>query len=90
MTDQPSRFRVINGGPAENGKAEPKAYRARHRGDPEMLTCWQCEVDIGVATAMTMEVKQGRMVRDGKPEGGTRMIVCAHCLARGKTTILLS
>ena len=29
-----------------------------------MLNCWQREINIGVATAMTMEVKQGRMVRD--------------------------
>ena len=83
MSDEPKRFRVVQGG------SEPKPYRAKRRGEAELLTCWQCEADIGIATAMTIEVKQGRMVRDGKPEGGTRMVICAHCLSRGKTTVLL-
>lgn len=89
VTDQPSRFRVIEGGPAEDGNAQPKPYRARRRGEAELLTCRRCEVDIGVSTALTFEMKQGRMVRDGKPEGGTKAIYCGNCLARGKLTKLL-
>ena len=89
LPDEPSRFRVIEGGPAQDGKAQPKPYRARVRGEAELLTCWQCEIDIGIATALTFEMKQGRMVRDGKPEGGTKVIYCGHCLARGKLTKLL-
>lgn len=89
VTDQPSRFRVIEGGPAGDGVAKPKAYRARHRGEAELLTCWQCEIDTGVSTALTFEMKQGRMIRDGKPEGGSKVIYCGHCLARGKLTKLI-
>ena len=83
MTDEPQRFRVIEGGDA------PKAYRARKRGEAEKLLCHVCERDTGVATATSMDVKLGRMIRDGKPEGGTKAIVCVGCLARGKVTILV-
>lgn len=83
MTDKPHRLRVIDGGD------KPKRYRARHRGEAELLTCGTCEADIGIATATTMEVSQGRMVRDGKPEGGSKVIICVGCLGRGKITRLL-
>lgn len=89
MSDKPQRFRVIPGGPAGDGKAQPKAYRARKRGEPEVLTCSVCEQDIGVATAVTFEMKQGRMIRDGQPFGGSKVIYCGHCLARGKLTRLI-
>lgn len=69
--------------------AKPKRYRARKRGEAELLTCWQCETDTGVATAETFEAKMGRMIRDGKPEAGTRAIYCLHCLSRGKVTRLV-
>lgn len=83
MTDDPQRFKVIKGG------EKPKSYRARQRGEVEPLVCHVCEQDIGVATALTIELKQGRMIRDGKPEGGTKALYCAHCLARGKLTKLV-
>ncbi len=83
MTDQPHRFRVIEGG------ERPKPHRARKRGQAEKLLCHVCEADIGVGTATTMDVKLGRFIRDGKPEGGTKAIICAHCLGRGKVTILV-
>ncbi|RVV99679.1 hypothetical protein EKE94_03070 [Mesobaculum littorinae] len=87
--DTPQRFRVIPGGPAGDEKPKPKPYRTRKRGAAQLLTCWQCELDTGVSGATTMEVKQGRMVRDGKPEGGSRAIICVDCLAMGKVTHLL-
>ena len=89
MTDKPQRFRVIEGGPAGDGVAKPKAYRARKRGEPEVITCSVCEQDTGVATALTFEMKQGRMIRDGQPFGGSKVIYCGHCLARGKLTRLI-
>ncbi|ANL84665.1 hypothetical protein [Rhizobium phaseoli] len=89
MADEPQRFRVIPGGPAGDGEAKPKAYRARKRGEPEVLTCSECEKDTGVATALSFEMKQGRMIRDGVPFGGSKVIYCGHCLARGKLTKLI-
>jgi hypothetical protein len=89
MADQPQRLRLIQGGPAGDGEAKPKAYRARKRGEPEVLTCSECEKDLGVATALSFEMKQGRMIRDGQPFGGSKAIYCGHCLARGKLTKLV-
>lgn len=89
MADKPQRLRLIQGGPAGDGKAQPKAYRARKRGEPEVLTCSECEKDTGVATALTFEMKQGRMIRDGQPFGGSKVIYCGMCLARGKLTKLI-
>lgn len=83
MTQDPKRFRVIEGGD------QPRRYRARKKREAEILTCSTCEADTGVATALTLEMRQGRMIRDGKPTGGTKGVYCAHCMARGKLTKLL-
>jgi hypothetical protein len=84
VTDTPQRFRVIDGG------GKPKAFRApRKRSEPEPLSCHACETDKGHTGAVTITVKLGEMVRDGKPYGGTKAVICAHCLSRGKVTILI-
>lgn len=83
MTDTPQRFRVIEGG------STPKAYRARSRKAPEPLTCHVCELEKGHPGAVTMTVTLGQMIREGKPYGGTKSVICAHCLSRGKITILI-
>lgn len=61
-----SRFKVIEGG------SRPKAYRARKRGEAEPLVC-KC------GSATVIETKTGVMLRDGKPEGGTKLIRCYDC-----------
>jgi hypothetical protein len=71
------RFKVITGG------SRPRSHRARKRGEAEQLTCPRCDA------AVTVEVRLGRMIRDGKPEGGTRAIVCAVCLSKGTVTRLI-
>lgn len=84
MSDTPQRFRVIEGG------SKPKPSRAPRKSKaPEPLSCHACEADKGHSGAVTMTVKLGQMVRDGKPYGGTKAVICAHCLARGKVTILI-
>ncbi|MEI4473564.1 hypothetical protein [Frigidibacter sp. MR17.24] len=89
MADELSRFRVIEGGPAEDGKPKRAGGRAPAKGRIEMLLCHVCKVDIGVATATTLEVKTGRMLKDGKPQGGTKRLICVECLSRGKVTHLI-
>lgn len=84
MTDDtPQRFKVIQGGPAEDGKAKPKKYRARRKGDVEPLVCPECN------SGMSMEAKTGRMIANNRPEGGSKRLICVHCLAAGKVTILV-
>ena len=88
MSDEPRRFRVIPGGPAGDGKAKPKAYRARKPGAIEQITCSVCAADIGVATSLGIYALQSPMWQDGKVKGGTKALYCLHCLARGLTTKL--
>lgn len=61
-----SRFTVIEGGD------KPKPYRARKRGEAEPLVC-TC------GSTASVEIKLGRMIRDGKPEGGTKQVRCYDC-----------
>lgn len=67
MTDKPARFRVIQGGDA------PKPYRSRKKGEAELLICPRCNSNASETVIL------GRMVRDGRPEGGTKQIRCADC-----------
>jgi hypothetical protein len=83
VSDTPRRFKLIEGG------GKPKRYRAPKPGRMELLTCHVCEQDTGVSSTMTMAVKMGVFLKDGAPVGGTKAIICAVCLARGKTTILI-
>ena len=73
----PSRFKVIEGGRAED--AEPA---------PKMWLCKGCEEDIGVATSVVGPVWQGPLRENGRVRlsSGTKRIVCSHCKMRGKLT----
>jgi hypothetical protein len=66
VTDNPQRFRLIEGGD------KPKRYRARNKGDAEPLVC-KC------GSSTVIETKTGVMLKDGKPSGGTKIIRCYHC-----------
>lgn len=81
--DELKRFKVIQGGPSGDGKAKPRSYRARKRGEPEPLVCHLCN------SSTSMEVKTGRMLVDGKVRDGTKQLVCVHCLSLGKVTMLV-
>lgn len=55
-------------------------------------TCWECEKDIGVATSDGVPMMQGifkdAKTRRVKREMAGNSIVCLHCLARGKVTLI--
>ncbi|MFD1944724.1 hypothetical protein [Paradevosia shaoguanensis] len=68
----------------------PRAGRRTALDQDEQVTCWQCELDTGIATSMVTEVTLApRRSPAGKKVGGTKAWVCAHCMARGKVTRLL-
>lgn len=66
------RFRVIQGGPAKDGKAKPKRYRAPKPGEIEPLVC-KC------GSAASIEITLGRMIKKAKPQGGTKQLRCYDC-----------
>jgi hypothetical protein len=86
--DKPQRLRLIQGGPANDGKAAPKRYRAAKPGQIEQLTCRVCEADTGIATSLGVYAIQSPMWKAGKVTGGTKAMYCLHCMVRGVTTKL--
>lgn len=55
-------------------------------------TCQECEKDIGVPTSDGLPILQG-IFKDAKSrrvirKAAGKSIVCVHCLARGKVTLI--
>ena len=69
-------FRVIDGTP------EPEGPRKRMRAKAAPGPIIRCPSCTGLAM---IEVKLGMVVRNGKPSGGQKVLVCATCLAQGRT-----
>jgi hypothetical protein len=74
------RFKVIQGGERK------KKWARRRPQDIEQICCRVCEIDIGVSSSIYMEAVIAPMEKGGKKFGGTKTLVCVHCLARGKVT----
>lgn len=83
-----SHLAVVEGAvPADKPR---KGYRRTGLDQDEQVTCWQCELDTGIATSMVTEVTLApRRSPAGKKVGGTKAWVCAYCIARGKVTQLI-
>ena len=83
-----SRLAMIDGAvPADQPR---KSYRRTGLDQDEQVTCWQCELDTGIATSMVTEVTLApRRSPTGKKVGGTKAWVCAYCMARGKVVKLM-
>ena len=82
MTDKP-RFTVIDGTATEETpriKAE-KAKKARPDA-AHLLNCHRC------GSSSVIEVKTGMIVKNGKPQGGTKQYLCAFCLMKGQHVVL--
>ena len=82
MTNRP-RLTVIDGAATDDTpriKAE-KAKKAR----PDaayLLRCHRC------GGSSVIEVKTGMVVKNGKPQGGTKQILCAACFVKGERVVL--
>jgi hypothetical protein len=82
MTEKP-RFHVINGTPAPDTPAEQ--VRKRVRAMPKPATMIQCHRCGG---REVIETKTGMLLRDGKPTGGTKSLLCVGCLLKGDRVLL--
>lgn len=78
------RFKVIDG-----GSSPLPGTRRRTKGEAVLLLCRTCEVDTGTATSTWIAATTGLMERAGRPEGGLKGQICAHCMARGKVTFAI-
>lgn len=76
-------FRVINGIAAPDTPTERVRKRLRSAKSPVLLQCPRC------ASREVIETKIGVFLRDGKPVGGTKVLLCALCFAKGERVVLL-
>lgn len=82
MTDKP-RFHVIPGTPAPDTPKEAVKRRVRKLPKPvAMAQCHRC------GGREVIETKIGVILKDGKPTGGTKQLLCAGCLMRGERVVV--
>jgi len=82
MTDKP-RFHVIDGTKAPDTPAEE--VRKRVRAMPKPATMVQCHRCGG---REVIESKIGVLMKNGKPTGGTKVLLCVGCLLKGERVTL--
>jgi hypothetical protein len=82
VADTP-RFRVIQGTPAPDTPAEQ--VRKRVRAMPKPATMVQCHRCGG---REVIETKIGVLMKNGRPTGGTKTLICAGCLLTGERVVV--
>ncbi len=63
----------------EGGGSGPKPWRRRSLNECEQITCYKCNGSATVEVTLAPRRAPG-----GKPVGGTKILACAFCLARGE------
>lgn len=82
MTDTP-RLHVIDGTPAPDSPEEKQRKRVRAMPKPvSMIQCHRC------GGREVFETKIGMLYKNGKPQGGTKQVLCASCFMRGERVVL--
>ncbi len=64
-------------------KEEVRRRVRRHPKPAAMLQCHKC------GGREVVQAKSGVLVKDGKPVGGTKVLLCALCFAKGERIALL-
>ncbi|MGY2364452.1 hypothetical protein ACW9IO_18020 [Pseudomonas azotoformans] len=82
MTDKP-KLHLIQGTPAPDTPAEQ--VRKRVRAMPKPATMVQCHRCGG---REVIETKIGVLMKNGKPSGGTKVLLCVGCLLNGERVAL--
>lgn len=83
MTEKTGRFHVIEGSPAPDTAQERQFARMRKMPKPPlMLECPRC------AGHAILEIKLGVLVKNSKPYGGTKQLICAMCATRGQHVVI--
>lgn len=64
---------------------EKERVRQRVKRMPKPATMLQCGRCGG---REVIEVKSGVLLQDGKTKGGTKQLLCAHCLVKGERVVV--
>ena len=82
MTDKP-KLHLIQGTPAPDTPAEQVRNRVRAMPRPAtMIQCHRC------GGREVIETKIGVLMKNGKPTGGTKQLLCVGCLLQGERVML--
>lgn len=82
MADKP-KFHVISGTPAPDTPLEQVRKRVRATDKPaSMIQCHRC------GGREFIEAKTGVMMKNGRPTGGTKALLCVGCLLRGERVMV--
>lgn len=82
MTDRP-KLHVIPGTTPPDTPKEAVKRRVRKMPKPgAMVQCHRC------GGREVIETKIGVILKDGKPTGGTKQLLCAGCLMRGERVVV--
>lgn len=77
-----AHLKIVDKPPIEP-KEEVRRRVRRHPKPAGMLSCHRC------GGREVLQAKSGVLVKDGKPVGGTKVLLCALCLAKGERVVLL-
>lgn len=82
MTDKP-KLHLIQGTLAPDTSAEKVRKRVRAMPKPPtMVQCHRC------GGREVIETRIGVLMKNGKPTGGTKMLICVGCLLNGERVLL--
>lgn len=77
------KLTVIDGTPAPDTPAERVRKRVRAADKPAaMIQCHRC------GGREVIEAKVGMVIKNGRPQGGTKTILCATCHRQGDRVVL--
>ena len=83
MTDKP-KLHLIQGTLAPDTPAEKVRKRVRAMPKPPtMVQCHRC------GGREVIETRIGVLMKNGKPTGGTKTMICVGCLLRGERVLVL-
>ena len=82
MTDKP-KLHLIQGTLAPDTPADKVRKRVRAMPKPPtMVQCHRC------GRREVIETRIGVLMKNGKPTGGTKMLICVGCLLNGERVLL--
>lgn len=78
----PIKLHVIEGTPHPDPAKEARSKRLRAEKPAYVVQCHRC------GCREVIETKTGVMLKNGRPTGGTKQLICAGCHRKGERVVL--
>lgn len=79
-----ARLTLVPPPTAPRDKKVERIAKIKREAPPSLL---QCPLRTCLSTSF-IEERTGVMLRNGKASGGTKVLICAMCMTRGKRTVV--